>query len=118
MNRDGSPHLTVVWVGIDDHGVLVSAHLGRNQKVANLQRDPRVMVSMEGPRVPGAFLAEYAAVQARAEVVTGGAAELLRSLGRSYVSPDFEFPLPPDPPPGFVVRYHAERIAGMGPWVG
>lgn len=118
VNQDGSPHLTVVWVGIDDAGVLVSGHLGRNQKVVNLGRDPRVTVSMEAPRVPGTFLAEYAAVRARAEVVTGGAAALLRSLGRVYVSPDFDFPLPPDPPPGYVVRYHAQRITGVGPWAG
>jgi len=31
-----------------------------------------------------------------------------------YLSPDAEFPAPKAP--GYVVRYRAERIGGVGPW--
>ena len=46
MNKDGSPHVTIVWVGIEN-GEIVSAHLPRNQKVRNIERDPRVVISLE-----------------------------------------------------------------------
>ncbi len=45
LSRDGSPHITVVWVGVDGDDI-VSAHLGRYQKLRNVERDPRVALSM------------------------------------------------------------------------
>ena len=44
INADGSPQVTCVWMGIDGDD-LVCAHLPRHQKVRNMQRDPRVVVS-------------------------------------------------------------------------
>ena len=44
LNADGSPQVTCVWVGIED-GELVSGHLGRWQKLKNVERDPRVVVT-------------------------------------------------------------------------
>ena len=49
LNADGSPQVTCVWMGIDGDE-LVCAHLPRHQKVRNMQRDPRVVVSFEGTR--------------------------------------------------------------------
>ena len=46
----------------------------------------------------------------------GGAAELLQRLAEVYGGPGTVFPLPPDPPPGFVVRIRADRVGGFGPW--
>jgi PPOX class probable F420-dependent enzyme len=115
INADGSPQVTVIWIGLDGDD-LVSGHMARRLKVRNIERDPRVVLSFDAPRVPGAFLAEYAVVQARAVVEPSEEAwDLLNGLAKVYVSPTSEFPRPRGP--GFVVRYSVERIGGVGPWV-
>src|SRR5436305_11388161 len=45
LNPDGSPQVSVVWVGLDGDEV-VSAHLGSYIKVRNVQRDARVALSL------------------------------------------------------------------------
>ena len=114
LNPDGSPQVTVVWVGADGDD-LVTAHLPHNQKVRNMERDPRVVLSFLGPDEPGAFLQPYAVVRARADVYP-----LRRGVGRAR-RPDQDLPRPgrhvPGPRgPGFVVRYTIERVGGIGPW--
>jgi PPOX class probable F420-dependent enzyme len=119
LNADGSPQLSVIWIGLDGDEI-VSAHMTRNQKLRNVERDPRVVVSVEAPRTPGEFLAQHAVLQGRARVVRGGAYQLLRELGRAYVGPDFEFPTDfgTGPDDGWVLRTTVERIGGVGPWAG
>ena len=46
LNPDGSPQVTIVWVGLDGDEI-VSGHLGAWQKVKNVRRDPRVALSTE-----------------------------------------------------------------------
>jgi PPOX class probable F420-dependent enzyme len=46
LNADGSPQVTIVWVGLDGEEI-VCAHLGSRQKLTNVRRDPRVVLSME-----------------------------------------------------------------------
>jgi hypothetical protein len=43
-------------------------------KLKNMERDPRVVLSFDAPRVAGAFLSEYAVLQARAAIEPGEAA--------------------------------------------
>ena len=114
LNADGSPQVTCVWIGIEG-GELVSGHLGRFQKLKNIERDPRVVVSFEGTRIHPPGLKEYLVVHGRARVTEGGAPELLGRLARVYLGPDVEFPPMPDPPPGFVTRITVERLGGVGP---
>ncbi|GAA3233426.1 PPOX class F420-dependent oxidoreductase [Dactylosporangium siamense] len=115
INADGSPQVTVVWVGLDGDE-LVSGHMSRYVKLRNIERDPRVVLSFAAPRVPGVFLNEYAALRARAVVEPSDDAwDLLNRLTKVYMSPDTEFPAPKGP--GFIVRYTVERIGGVGPWV-
>jgi PPOX class probable F420-dependent enzyme len=115
INPDGSPQVTVVWIAVDGDDV-ISGHMSTNRKLRNVERDPRISISIEAPSQPGVFLAEYAVLYGTATVEPGGAAELLQRLGRVYVGPEFEFPLGPDPAPGFVLRTRVERVAGHGPW--
>ena len=42
LNNDGSSHLTTMWYLLADDGTLVMSTPGRNQKVKNLRRDPRI----------------------------------------------------------------------------
>ena len=46
LNPDGSPQVTVVWIGLDGDEI-VSGHLPRNRKVRNIENDPRVAISLE-----------------------------------------------------------------------
>jgi PPOX class probable F420-dependent enzyme len=115
INPDGSPQVTVIWIGLDGAEV-VSGHLRRNQKVRNIERDPRVVVSFDGPRDQRALLNPYAVLQATARVEPSDEAwDLLNRLAKVYMSPDTEFPAPRRP--GYIVRYRIDRISGVGPWV-
>jgi PPOX class probable F420-dependent enzyme len=114
INADGSPQVTVIWVGLDGDD-LVSGHMSWNVKLRNIERDPRVVLSVDGPRVAGAFLNEYVVLRARAAIEPGDAAwDLLNRLAKVYVAADAEFPGTRGP--GYLVRYSVERIGGVGPW--
>jgi PPOX class probable F420-dependent enzyme len=115
LNEDGGPHVTCVWIGIEDDE-LVAAHLRRQQKIRNIERDPRVAVTFEGTRLHPPGLKEYLVVHGRARVTEGGAPELLQRLAHVYLGPDVKFPPMPDPPPGFITRISVERIGGIGVW--
>lgn len=115
LNPDGSPQVTIVWVGLDGDE-LVTAHLGAHRKVRNVQRDPRVALSLEtGERDPMG-LDEYLVVYGQARVQEGGAPELLQRLARTYLGPDVRFPPMDNPPAGYVLRITPERVTGLGPW--
>jgi PPOX class probable F420-dependent enzyme len=115
VNPDGVPQLTMIWAGLDGDEI-VSAHLFANQKVKNVQRDPRVSLSVEGTGVGENGLRRYLWIRGRAEVVEGGAPELLQHLAHTYMGPDVVFPAMDDPPPGFVIRTTPERVGGTGAW--
>ena len=115
LNRDGTPQVTCVWVGLDGDEI-VAAHLMRSQKVRNIERDPRVALSIETNRTNDIGLLEYLVVHGRARIQEGGAPELLQQLAYTYLGPDVRFPPMPDPPPGYVSRITIERLGGVGPW--
>ena len=116
LNPDGSPQVSVVWVGLDGDEI-VSGHMFDHRKLRNVRRDPRVAISFQpGAIPPGTFLAEYLVVHGSGRVTEGGAADLLRRLAKVYVGPEFDFPVPPDAGPGWVLRVSAERVLGTGPW--
>ena len=54
----------------------------------------------------------------RSVVPTEAGTHLLQRLGRLYVGPEFQFPLGPDPAPGYVLRTRIKRVTGHGPWAG
>jgi PPOX class probable F420-dependent enzyme len=114
INADGSPQVSVIWVGLDGDD-LVSGHMNRYAKLRNIERDSRVVLSFDAPRQPGVFMNPYAAVRAQAVVEpSAGAWDLLDRLSRIYVNPDGQFPAPKGP--GYIVRYTVERVGGVGPW--
>jgi PPOX class probable F420-dependent enzyme len=114
INADGSPQVTVIWIGLDGDD-LVSGHLSWAAKLRNIERDPRVVLSFDAPRVPGIFLNEYAVLRARAIIQPSDDAwNVLDRLAKVYMSADAQFPVPKRP--GYVVRYSVERIGGVGSW--
>jgi PPOX class probable F420-dependent enzyme len=118
IKDDGSAQVAVVWVGLDGDE-LVSAHLdGRQKKLANIRRDPRVVVSFEAEGANAIGMRNYLVVHGRARITAGGAPELLHSLAQTYVGPGTPFPPMPDPPSGFVTHIAVTHVGGMGPWAG
>jgi len=115
LNRDGSPQVSVVWVGLEGEE-LVTGHLRQQQKLRNVARDPRVVVSLEGTRTNEHGLREYLVVHGRARIEEGGAAEHLQRLAYTYIGPDVVFPRIENPPPGYRLRITVERLGGVGPW--
>jgi len=114
INADGSPQVTVIWIGLDGDDVL-SGHMGRYLKVRNVERDPRVVLSFAATRDRNAFLNPYAVLRARATAEPGEAAwDLLNRLAKVYMSPVTEFPAPKAP--GYILRYAVEHVGGVGPW--
>lgn len=116
LNPDGSPHVTIVWVGIDDEGRIVSGHLGAWKKVRNVEKDPRVALSVETSHINEIGLNEYLVINGRATVTEGGAADLLQRLAYGYIGPGVKFPPFDDPPSGYVIHVEVERVGGVGPW--
>jgi PPOX class probable F420-dependent enzyme len=117
LRRDGSPQVTIVWVGLDGDEI-VAAHLSQHKKVANIQRDPRVAVSIETGRSGPGGLDEYLVVYGTARITEGGAPELLQRLAGTYLGPDVHFPPMDNPPAGFITHITVDRVAGNGPWAG
>ena len=116
LNPDGSPQLSCVWVGMDGDEI-VSGHMRRSQKVRNVERDPRVVLSIETAMLNRINLREYLVVHGRASVQQGGAADLLQRLAHTYFGPGVDF-LPGEhaPEAGYVLRIAPERTGGVGPW--
>ncbi|MGH9155971.1 MAG: TIGR03618 family F420-dependent PPOX class oxidoreductase [Acidimicrobiales bacterium] len=116
LNLDGSPQVSLVWVGLDGDEI-VAAHLNpAQQKLRNTARDPRVALSVETDSVNEIGLTEYLVVHGRARITQGGAPELLQRLAHTYLGPDIVFPPFPDPPPGVITHITVERVGGVGDW--
>lgn len=114
VNRDGSPHVTIVWVGLDKDEIVIGK-LMPDQKMANIRRDPRVALSIEAEGDQFG-MQHYLVVEGVARIEEGGAPALLHDLAQRYIGPGTPFPPMPDPPEGFVIRIAPERLRGMGPW--
>ena len=115
LEADGSPQVTVVWVGLDGDEI-VAAHMPENRKVRNIRADGRVALSIETTTRNAYGLMEYLVIYGTARITEGGAAALLQRLARTYIGPDVTFPPGPDPRPGFITHIRVDRIAGVGPW--
>lgn len=115
LNADGSPQITLVWVGLEGDEI-VCAHLASHQKVKNIQRHPRVALSMETGGKNEHGLDHYLVVSGRARITEGGAPELLQRLAHTYIGQNVKFPPMDNPPPGYITHITPERVSGIGPW--
>lgn len=80
LMKDGSPQVTPVWVDHDGTHVLINTAQGR-QKPRNLDRDPRVALSIATEEQPYQYLAVRGKV---VEVTTEGAWEHICKLSEKY----------------------------------
>jgi PPOX class probable F420-dependent enzyme len=78
---DGAPHLTQTWVDTDGRHILINSVQGF-QKVKNIERDPRVALTVSDPGNP----TRYYAVRGRVlDVTPDGATEHIEKLSRRYL---------------------------------
>ena len=115
LNPDGSPQVTVVWVGLDGDEI-VAAHLPEHRKIRNIRNDSRVALSIETSNRNNIGLTEYLVIYGTARVTEGGAPDLLQELAHTYLGPDVTFPPMDNPPPGYITQIAVDRVAGVGPW--
>lgn len=116
LNSDGSPQVTVVWVGIENEEFVIG-HMAAHKKVKNVQRDARVALSLLGDKTNAQGLREYVVVYGNARVTEGGVVDLLQRLAQIYLGPDIIFPpAAMRDIPGYITRISPTHFAGIGPW--
>jgi PPOX class probable F420-dependent enzyme len=108
LRADGSPHTTVVWVDVDDDGVMFNTAAGR-AKVLHLERDPRVSLIVIDSHDPYRWLS----VSGRADLTTEGADEEIDKLAKKYLGKD-EYPWRNPEEQRITVRIHPEHVDSYG----
>lgn len=83
LNADGAPQVTYVWYAFDGQRFFISTTTDR-LKARNVQRDPRVALSMLNPQNPYSFVTLRGSVTTTKE----GANELIRELAIRYQGPE------------------------------
>ena len=108
VGRDGTPHVTPVWIDYDGTYVRFNTARGR-VKERNLKRTPRVALEIQDPDNPY----RYVQVRGRAEVTEQGADAHIDALAKKYTGQDRYG----NRQPGEVrvmVKVVPERVQGMG----
>ncbi len=106
---DGSPQVTPVWVDRDGDTVLVNTAKGR-QKDKNIQRDPRVSVTLIDPDNP------YRYLEIRGKVVEAtdkGAKDHIDKMAKKYLGVD-KYPYAQPGEQRLLLKIRPERVNTMG----
>ncbi|MYS22681.1 PPOX class probable F420-dependent enzyme [Streptomyces sp. DvalAA-14] len=78
---DGSPQLTQTWVDTDGEHILINT-VDTHRKVKNVERDPRVAVSIADPE----DTSRYFSIRGRVtSATTDGAADHIEHLAQKYL---------------------------------
>jgi PPOX class probable F420-dependent enzyme len=106
LGPGGAPQNSVVWIKRDGDTVLFSSTVGR-QKVRNLQRDPRISLSVFDLANP------YTSVEIRgtAEILPDDAKRLPYELSRKYLGIDP--PAEKDDQVRVIIRVVPQKIVGF-----
>ena len=91
VNPDASPQVSIVWVGIDGDDI-VCAHLGQGRKLRNIERDPRVALSIEAEGRNEVGLDHYLVVYGTARLERGRRPGAAPAAGRGVPRPGREVP--------------------------
>ncbi len=108
VREDGSPHTTVVWVDVDEEGVLFNTATGR-AKPRHLERDPRVSLTVIDPSDGYRWLS----VDGRAEITTEGANESIDKLAKKYLGQD-SYPWHKPEEQRLIVRIRPDHVQAHG----
>jgi PPOX class probable F420-dependent enzyme len=106
IGPDGTPHTQPLWVDTDGEHLLLNTEVHR-QKYVNLQRDPRVTVTLTDPGNP------YSYIEVRGrmvESVTGPEArDHIDQLAQKYLGTDYQGAIQSE---RVIVKVAAERVLG------
>lgn len=106
---DGTPHVAVVWVGVDGDDVLLNSAEGRVWP-RNLRRDPRVVVTV----VNHDNSYEYVAIRGEAvEITPDGADEHIDALAKKYLDED-EYPFRKEGEVRLKIRVRPDKVTLRG----
>jgi PPOX class probable F420-dependent enzyme len=106
IRRDGSPHLTPVWIDWDGEDVLFNTAEGR-AKPRHIRRNPVVGVEV----IDGHDPYRWVSVTGPAEIVEEGAVEHIQELSRRYTGRDFDLRADQK---RLIVRVKPERVTARG----
>jgi PPOX class probable F420-dependent enzyme len=106
IRRDGSPHLTPVWIDWDGQDVLFNTAEGR-AKPRHIRRNPVVGVEV----IDGHDPYRWVSVTGPAEIVEEGAVEHIQELSRRYTGRDFNLRADQK---RLIVRVKPERVTARG----
>lgn len=109
LMKDGSPQVTPVWVDYNGKYVRFNSALGR-VKDKNVQRDPRVAMSIQDPDNPYRYLEIRGRV---VEITQKGADDHINKLSQKYLG----IPVYPNRRPGEVrvlYRIEPQKVSSMG----
>ena len=106
---DGSPQLTQTWVDTDGEHVLINSVAGF-QKIRNIERDPRVALTVSDSEKPH----RYFAVRGRVLNVTeDGAADHIEKLAQRYLGGPYPWYGGRDQT-RLLITIEADKISGVG----
>ena len=110
----GKPQLTMVWMDVDGDTVLINTAKGR-LKVRNLEKDPRIMVSVQDRNDPQSYLL----VEGTGTLTEQGADAHIDKLAKRFLGMD-KYPWRAPGEDRVLIKIAAERLsgfmAGMKPW--
>lgn len=109
LNPGGEPQVSPVWIDFDGENVLINSAEGR-AKVRNLDRDPRVALSVHDQANP------YRYIQVRGEVVEkthDGADEHIDALAKRYLDAD-SYPFRSPGEVRVIYKIRPERVQAYG----
>ena len=109
VGADGAPQVTPVWVDLDGDRIRFNTARGR-VKDKNLQRNPRVAISIQDPENP------YRYIQVRGrvvEVTEKGADAHIDALAKKYLGQD-RYPYRKPGEVRVTVKVMPEKIQSMG----
>ena len=106
---DGSPQVSPVWCAFDGTHVLVNSARGR-QKDRNMERDPRVALSIQDPANPYRYLEVRGRV---VEITEQGADAQIDGLAKRYMGVD-EYPLRKAGEVRVTYKILPDKVSGLG----
>lgn len=109
LRKDGTPHITPVWVDVDGDEVVLNSARGRRWP-ENLRRDERVTLAVPNWQNPY----EYVAIRGRLATITeDGADAHIDAMAKKYLGQD-AYPFRQPGEQRIIVRIRPERVILRG----